>query len=63
MYVVAYYTVLAMRNESTVFNTKNIKILYNCLTLQLYMIQLSIWFDHHVVRLMYIDFNMDMVYL
>ena len=27
------------------------------------MNQLSVWFDDHVVRLTYIDVNMDIVYL
>ena len=30
MYVVAYYIVFAMRNESTMVNSKKIKILYYC---------------------------------
>ena len=28
------YTVFAMRNQSTMVNSKNIQILYNCFTLQ-----------------------------
>ena len=43
-YVVAYYSVFAMRNESTVVNNKNILMLYYCFTLQC-MIKKSIWFD------------------
>ena len=64
MYIVAYNIVFAMRNEPSMANNKKIKILYYCLTLQC-MIQLSIWFDRHVhvVRLLYIDINMDTVYL
>ena len=49
MYVVVYYTVFAMRNESTLVNNKKIKILYYSLSLQC-MIQQSIWFDRHEVR-------------
>ena len=62
MYVVTYYIVFAMRNESTMVNSKIIQIVYYCLTLQC-MIQLFMLFDRHEVRLMYIDINIDIVYL
>ena len=62
MYVVAYYIVFVMRNESTMVNSKHIQILYPCFTLQC-MNQLSIWFDRHMVRLTYIDIDTDKVYL
>ena len=58
MYVVAYYIVLAMRNESTMVNSK--KILYYCFTLQC-MIQLSIYL-FHVLRLTCIDIDMYTIY-
>ena len=62
MYVVEYYIVFVMRNESTMINCQ--KIRYCIIVLQIQgMIQLSIWFDRHVVRLTYIDINMDIVYL
>ena len=61
MYVVAYYIVFAMRNESTMVSSKNIQMYY-CFKLQ-YMMQISIWFDRHVVRLTYIDIYMDTIYL
>ena len=41
MYVVVCYIVFAMGNESTIVNSKNILILYYCLSLQC-MIQQSI---------------------
>ena len=62
MYVVVYYIVFAMRNESTMVNSKKIQILHYCFTLQC-MIQLSYWFDRHEVRLTHTDINMDIVYL
>ena len=62
MYVVVYYIVFAMGNESTIVNSKKIQILYYCLSLQC-MIQQSIWFDHQEVRLTYTDINMDIGYL
>ena len=34
MYVVVYYIVFAMGNESTIVNSKKIQILYYCLSLQ-----------------------------
>ena len=52
MYVVVYYIVFAMGNESTIVNSKKIQILYYCLSLQC-MTQQSIWFDHQEVRLTY----------
>ena len=61
-YVVAYYIMLAMRNESTMVKSKKIHILYYYFTLQC-MIKLSIWFDHHVVCLTETNINMDIVYL
>ena len=61
MYVVVYYIVFAMGNESTIVN-KSIQILYYCLSLQC-MIQQSIWFDHQEVRLTYTDINMYISYL
>ena len=62
MYVVVYYTVFAMGNESRLVNSKKIKILYYCFTLEC-MIQQSILFDRHEVRLTYTDINMDKGYL
>ena len=62
MYVVVYYIVFAMRNESTIVNSKNIQILYYFLSLQC-MIQQSIWFDRQEARLTYTDINMDIGYL
>ena len=62
MYVFVYNIVFAMRKKSTMGNSKKIQILYYCLTLQC-MIQQFIWFDHHEVRLAYIDTNMDIGYL
>ena len=62
MYVFVYYIVLAMINESTMVNSKKIKILHYCLKLQC-MIQQSIWFDRHDVRLTYTDINMYIGYL
>ena len=64
MYVVTYYIVFVMGNESTMVNSKKIQILYYCFTLQ-YMIYLStcIWFYLHVVCLTCIDINTDIVYL
>ena len=62
MYVVVYYIVFAMGNESTIVNSKKIQILYYCLSLQC-MIQQSIWFDHQEVRLTFTDINMDIGYL
>ena len=62
MYVVVYYIVFAMRYESTMVNSIKIQILYCCLTLQC-MIQQSILFDRHEVRLTYTDINMDIGYL
>ena len=62
MYVVVYYIVFAMRNESTIVNSKKIKILYYCLSLQC-MIQQSIWFDRKEARPTYTDINMDIGYL
>ena len=62
MYVVVYYIVFAMGNESTIVNSKKIRILYYCLSLQC-MIQKSVWFDHQEVRLTYTDINMDIGYL
>ena len=62
MYVLVYYTVFATRNESTMVNRKKIQILYYCLTLQC-MIQQSILFDRHEVRLTYTDISMDIGYL
>ena len=62
MHAVVYYIVFAMRNESTMVNSKKIQILYNCLTLQC-MIQRSIWFDRQKVRLTYTDINVDIGYL
>ena len=62
MYVVAYYIVLAMRNDSTMVNSKKkYQILYYCLTLQC-MIQLSIYL-FHVLRLTCIDIDMYTIYL
>ena len=61
MYVLVYYTVFATRNESTMVNRKKIQILYYCLTLQC-MIQQSILFDRHEVRLTYTDISMDIGY-
>ena len=43
-------------------NSKTIQVLHYCLTLQ-YMIQQSISFDRHEVRLTYTDINMDIGYL
>ena len=43
-------------------DSKQNQVLYYCFTLQC-MIQLSIWFVRHVVRVKYIDINMDIVYL
>ena len=60
--IVVNYIVFAMRNESTMGNSKTIQILNYCLALQC-MIQQSIWFDRHEVRLTYIDVNMDIGYL
>ena len=60
MYVVVYYIVFAMGNESTIVNSKKIQILYYCLSLQC-MIQQTIWFDHQEVRPTYTDINMDIV--
>ena len=57
MYIVPYYIVFAMRNESTMVNSKKKQILYYCFTLQSCIIQLSISFDRHVLRLTCIDFN------
>ena len=54
MYVVVYYIVFAMRNESTIVNSKKIQILYYSLSLQC-MIQQSIWFDRQEVCLTYMD--------
>ena len=54
MYVAVYNIVFAIRNESTMVNSKKIQIVYFCLTLQC-MIQQSIWFDRHEVRLTYTD--------
>ena len=62
MHVVVYYIVFAMRNESTMVNSEKIQILYYCLTLQC-MIQQSIWFDRHEVRLTDTDINMDIGYI
>ena len=62
VYIVVYYIVFTMRNKSTMVNSKKIQILYYCLTLQ-YMIQQSIRFDRHEVRLTYTDINMDIGYL
>ena len=62
MYVVVYCIVFAMRNESTIGNSKNIQILYYCLSLQC-MIQQYIWFDRQAVRLTYTDISMDIGYL
>ena len=62
MHVVVYYIVFAMKNESTMVNSKQIQILYYCLTLQC-MIQQSILFDRHDVRLTYTDITMDIGYL
>ena len=39
-------------------NSKHIQVLYYCLTLQC-MIQQTILFDRHEVRLTYTDINMD----
>ena len=44
-----------------IVNSKKIKILYYCLSLQC-MIQQSIWFDHQEVRLTYTDIK-DIGYL
>ena len=49
--------VFAMRNESTMVNSRTIQILY-CFTLHC-MIRLFIWFDCSVVRLTYIDIYTD----
>ena len=62
MYVVVYYIVFATRNESTKVKSKNIQILYYWLSLQC-MIQQSIRFDRHEVRVTYTDINMDIGYL
>ena len=59
MYVVVYYIVFAMGNESTIVNSKKIQILYYCLSLQC-MIQQSIYQE---VRLTYTDINIDIGYL
>ena len=53
-----YYIVFAMRNEYSMVNSKTIKILYYCLTLQ-GMIQQYIWFDRHEVCLTNTDINID----
>ena len=59
MYVVAYYIVFAMINESTMVNlAKKNQKLYYCFTSQC-MIELS---DRHVLRLMCIDINMYNIY-
>ena len=58
MYVVVYYDVFAMRNESTMVTSKKIKILYYYFTLQC-VIQQSILFDQHELRLTYTDISMD----
>ena len=62
MYVVVYYIVFAMRNESKMDNSKKIQNLYYCLILQC-MIKQYIWFDRHEVRLTYTYINMDIGYL
>ena len=58
MCVVVYYIVFAMRNESTMVNSKNLRscnIVLHCNG----MIQLSIFvFDRHVLRLTCVDINM-----
>ena len=62
MYAAMYYIVFAMKNESTMVNSKKIQILYYCLTLQC-TIQKSIWFDRHEVRQTYTEINMYIGYL
>ena len=62
MYVVVYYIVFAMKNESTIVNSKKIQILCYCLSLQC-MIKQSIWFDRQEVRRTYTDINIDIGYL
>ena len=60
MYLVAYYIVF-LRNESTMVKGKTYSD--NVLLFSNAMHDLSICFDHHVVRLTYIDINMDIVNL
>ena len=53
-----------VRDEKWIYHDQLQKIRYCIIVLQIQcMIQLSIWFDRHVVRLTYIDINMDIVYL
>ena len=63
MCVAAYYIVFAMRNKSTIVNSKNIQILYYCFTSQcmIHIIYLSILFDRNVLRLTSIDINMYII--
>ena len=56
IYIVVYYIVFAMRNESTMVNSKKIQILFYCLTLQC-MIQQSFLFDRREARLTYMDIS------
>ena len=59
MYVVVYYIVLTVRNESTMVNSKKIQILFFYIAMHDQIIR----FDHQVVCPTYIDINMDIVYL
>ena len=56
------YVVFAIRNESTMVNSRYIQILYYCFTLQR-MIQLSSRMDSLVVSVTHIDIDMDIFYL
>ena len=50
MYVVAYYTVFAMRNESTIVNCKKIQMLYYCFSLHCMIQQYNLILPDHVVQ-------------
>ena len=62
MYVVVYYIVFAMRNESTMADNKTNEILNYCFHCNVRSNSIC-WFDHLVVRLAYSDIDLDIVTL